>query len=109
MKLLKKRTGLGESQTVDSCAQGSNNRTETVRPFLFGCPDSNCSPISLQHDLLLAVEFSQAILDSALLMSERLIRLEKNPSTLLLREKLEAAQTRFKVLKSRASSYLNGR
>jgi hypothetical protein len=105
MKLLKKRTGSGESRTVDPCAQGSNNRTETVRPFLFGCHESKNSPISMRQDLLLAIEFGQAILESAVLMSERLVRLENNPSTLLLREKLETAQARFTALKSRASSY----
>ncbi len=105
MKLLKKRTGSGESQTFKKCARVHNNRTRVVRTFPRGRFQANNAPDSIEQDLLLAIEFGQAILESALLMSERLIRLENNASTHSLRETFKTAQANFEALRVRASAY----
>src|SRR5690348_10178569 len=105
MKLLKKGLKSAAGIKPKNAARVKDGRTKSVLTFHYGLNQENNAGRSAEQDLWLAVEFGQAILESALLMSERLLRLENSSSTLQLRDQLANAKTRFGVLKARASAY----
>ncbi len=105
MKLLKKGAESNVNHKPKNHTRLHDERTNIVRTLLPGCFQENSSQVPSRQDLMVAVEFGEAMLESAILLSERLVKLENTPSTQLLREKLNSARSNFKVLQARASAY----
>jgi hypothetical protein len=55
--------------------------------------------------LALALEFGEAMLASAVLLCESLVRLSPNADHLFIRENLKLAQGNFEAFRARAASY----
>ena len=87
------------------------SRTKSVRKRPLGrrrkrvviAPPSGISP-----DLRLSLEFGEAILGSAILLSDRLNQLNGDASTRVIRETLKLAQANFEALRSRVSGFQQG-
>lgn len=102
MKRLPKGTESGESGLIKKTAQRGDNRTKTVRTFLSGRPgEINATPPSLT-DLLTALQFRESILGSALLLSDRLNRVNGDFATRAIGETLKLAQSNFEAFRARA-------
>lgn len=65
-------------------------------------------PLGINPDLRLSLEFGEAILGSAILLSDRLNQLNGDASTRVIRETLKLAQANFEALRSRVSGFQQG-
>lgn len=86
------------------------SRTKSVRKRLAGSPKKRqirLSP-SVGDDLKLALDFGEAMLGSAILLSDRLNQLAADPSTRTIRETLRLAQANFDALRARVSGFQAG-
>jgi len=80
------------------------SRTKLVRKRTVGRPqkiEGVGLPPSIDPDLKLALEFGEAILSSAILLSDRLNQVSGDTSTRIIQEALKLAQANFDALRTR--------
>jgi len=87
------------------------SRTKVVRKRPLGRRPKRAvtlAPPAIHSDLRLSLEFSEAILASAIMLSDRLHQLNGDASTRVIRETMKLAQANFEALRSRVSSFQQG-
>jgi len=86
-------------------------RTKSVRKRPLGRQPKRATtalPPGISPELRLSLEFGEAILSSAILLSDRLNQLNSDASTRVIRETLKLAQANFEALRSRVSGFQVG-
>lgn len=97
-----------EPQRAQLNTQRKVSRTKSVRKRLPGCPSDTTGPalpVDLDPNLRLALEFGEAALASATLLSDRLNQVAGDASTRMIRETLKLAQANFDALRARVAGF----
>jgi len=87
------------------------SRTKAVRKRPLGRRPKRAvtlAPPAIHSDLRLSLEFGEAILASAIMLSDRLHQLNGDASTRVIRETMKLAQANFEALRSRVSGFQQG-
>jgi hypothetical protein len=102
---------LSNSRNASKTTQSKILRTKSVRKRPAGRQPKRAvtlAPQAIHPDLQLSLDFGEAILASAIMLSDRLHQLNGDASTRVIRETLRLAQANFEALRSRVSGFQQG-
>lgn len=102
---------LSNSRKASKSTQSKILRTKSVRKRPAGRQPKralNLAPPAINPDLRLSLEFGEAILASAMMLSDRLHELSGDSSTRVIRETLKLTQANFEALRARVSGFQQG-
>jgi len=102
---------LSNFRNASKTTQSKVSRTKSVRKRPAGRLPKRAvilAPPAINPDLRLSLDFGEAILASALMLSDRLHELSGDSSTRVIRETPKLAQANFEALRARVSGFQQG-
>lgn len=102
---------LSNLRNASKTTQSKVSRTKSVRKRPAGRRRKRAislEPAAAHRDLRLSLDFGEAVLASAMMLSDRLHELSGDSSTRVIRETLKLAQANFEALRARVSGFQQG-